>query len=299
MRLTFLFLSILLLSISCDNPKKDKESTIEKAIDYFNNEEYAETLVVLNNLIEKDPTSARYYYLRFLVYDALGKYEEEIRDLNEIIDGGTIVYRTKEPEKIDQLNFFFERATAYGRLNQSSNALEDVNYIIENGSVFDNIGEPYSLALAYILKGSILYQQERILESKKYYTMALEKNSDSIPEIASQALIGLANLEKNDRSLHLINQAVAVDSTSSLAYGARGVHYFEHFEPEKALIDFHRSLYYEPNNGFVTYNLGQMYATDLKNKDSAIFYLRRTLSLEPQHPKKSIIEDNLTHLQSQ
>lgn len=290
---------IVLMVISCKESESDRIVSLETAKEHFFNDRFNESLRDLNILIEQDPSNKRYYYLRYTVYGALGRYSDEVKDLTTIIQWDSKIEEESDSKLGNNAIFYYERSIAYVNLNKPQKSLEDINYAIENKNGLGDIYDPYNLALAYCAKGSVLYKLNNYSEAKKYYDLALKTNNDTIPYITSNALVGFANLEgDNKKKLMFLNKAIKADSTAAIAYGARGIYYYNNSNINFAQRDFNTALKIEPNYGDITFLLGQLYANELDNKDSAIFYLRKTLILEPQHIERNIISHNLEILES-
>ena len=197
------FYLFLLFFTSCNNTRQDET----KAKHFFEEKNFEKALKEINQVIKLQPDSISNYELRAMIYGSLGKYEEDISDLNKIISFNKSKYDSVS------LMAYHQRAVAELQIGQYKEALSDIDVFINNRNT---IG---SLAAAYINKASILDQSGNHDIAQKYYELALKENNKKEKSIDSQALVGLANLTKTpNKELIYLNKAISIDDKNPLAY---------------------------------------------------------------------------------
>lgn len=271
-KLLLVIIFSILTTISCINPEKHRKN----AKSYYKNENYELALREINKAISYEPDSVSNYALRVLIYDIQGKYIEELIDLDKIIELNKS--REKEP-----LNPYSQRAYIKTQLGFYDEALRDVDYFLEHA--IDTI---HDIPSAYLNKASILYQMNDFKSAKKYYELA--RNSNHSEELVTQAIVGLANLTDNKhKKLQLLNKAIEVNDSCSLAFGARGTIYFNDDRFEEAYSDYLRAIKLNTDDAAIYNNLGQIHVHYTNNLDSALFCFKRAIKLAPQFPENDMI----------
>lgn len=278
MKTRFIIFAVLSMLVSCVNPKDKRE----EANRLWEAGKFDEALIAINKAIELEPDSVSNYAIRIFIYDATGKYEEEIADLTRIIELN---------KNSRSLNAHHQRAVARIQLGQYDKALSDIDYFIENIGT-DTIG---NLAEAYLNKASILYKLSEFPKAKEFYELTIEENDGKEKAIESQALVGLANLSKSPKeALKILNKAIDVDENNSMAYGARGSLFMDVFENiTEASKDLKTAIRLNPHDAVLAFNMGQLFANYTDQLDSAVLYYEMAIGLSPQSPNNGDIYMNL------
>ena len=284
MKTRLIIFAILSLLISCVNPKEKRE----EAYGLYEDGKFEKALIAINKAIELEPDSIGNYAIRIFIYEATGKYEEEIADLTKIIQLN---------KNSKSLNAYQQRAEAHFQLGQYDKALSDINYFIENRGI-DTIGD---LTAAYLNKASVLYKLNEIQKAREFYTLTIKENDGQDKAIESQALVGLANLSKSPKeALTLLNKAIEMDNKSSIAYGARASLHMEGLgKADHAYNDLKMAIRLNPSDPILNFKMGQLFANYSDNLDSAVIYFEKAIELSPQSLNNGSIYMNLAVLRHQ
>lgn len=270
----FIIAIVAFLICSCSNPI----SNISRAKNFIAKGDYVNALLEVDKAIDTEPDSLSYLYLRVKIFDLSGKYKEAILSLTQIIE-------SNKNEK--SLLAYHQRAHAYYSLGLYKDALKDVNHFIST------VDSNTVLAEAYLTKASILYKLNDTVTARTYYLLTIEENNGQDKRLHSNALVGLGNLANSKtEALSLLNSAIILDSTSALAYGARGALFYQMNKASKGYKDIRTAFELEPISGDANFNLGQVYFYSEKF-DSAIVYFENALRLSPQSPRNDGIYLNL------
>ena len=268
-----LIYTFLFFLASCQNTKQDEI----KAKQFFDEKNYEKALNEINKIIKLEPDSINNYVLRAMIYNSLGKYEEDILDLDKIIS-----FKKSQNKDSISLMAFHQRALAEAQIGQYKKALSDIDVFINNRNT---IG---SLSTAYINKASILGQSGNSENAQKYYELAIKENNKKDKSIDSQALVGLANLTKTlSKELIYLNEAISTDDKNPLAYANRSAVYFEIGKNNEAFSDSKKAILLDPSNSLVYSNLGKFYANYINNYDSALFYFQKAIELSSNSVENS------------
>lgn len=272
-----IFVTLTIL-ISCANPSKKRE----EANQLFEAGKYEAALTAINKAIELEPDSISNYTIRIFIYDAIGKYEEEIDDLTKIIELN---------KNGKSLNAHHQRAVAYTQLGQYNVALSDIDYFLENIRT-DTTG---SVIEAYLIKASILYKLNEYQKAKEFYELTIKENNGQEKAIESQALVGLANLSKTPKeALKILNKAIEIDEKSWMAYGARAALYMDDLgKYDEAFNDLKTAIALNSHDAILNFNMGQFFANYTELLDSAVVYFEKAIKLSPQSPNNGGIYMNL------
>lgn len=282
MKINILLPLALVLTLSCSNPIRDKKN----ANRFFEDKNYESALKEINKVISVEPDSICHYTFRVMIYDAMGKYREEILDLNTIIN-----LSKKTNKKSKSLTAYQQRSIAQSQIGLYKEAILDIDYFISNR---DTVG---SLAEAYINKASILYRLGDYVNSKKYYELSIKKITKKEKTIESQALVGLANLTKSEKeAVILLDKAISIDNKNFIAYGARAERYMNSGKIKEAYLDSKKAISINPNDPTINFNLGQLFINYIANADSAMFYFKKAIKLSPQSSNNDIAYMNLAIL---
>lgn len=277
-----IFLIITLLTFSCSNTKQD----IESAKTSFKNKDYENALLDINKVIDSQPDSISHYIFRGMVYDLLGKYNEELLDINTIIE-----LNKKRNNSSKSLKLYQQRAYVLFKIGKHEEALNDINYFIKNR---DTVG---SLADAYTDKATILYSIGDFKNSKKFYELSIINSTVKEDTIKSQALVGLANLEKSDKNAFiLLDKALLIHKKNWIAYGAKAERYLSLGQSNEAYRNARKAMKINSNDQAINFNMGQLFATYLNNIDSAKFYYEKAINVSPQSTNNDNIYMNLAVL---
>ena len=243
-----------------------------------------------DKMIKQNPNVIDGYIVRSLAYEFTDEIDKEIKDYNKIIE-----IRTSEGKSSDKI--YYKRYKAWMHLEQFEEALTDIDYLINNIDRNDSI---FNWGEMYLDKGSILNMLDKQKEALHFYNLAEKENTSNSPDFAANILVGKAKVEADKKnistSIKLLNRAIEIDSQNGIAYGARGVIYFEQGNTDGAFRDFYKAKKYDPNNSDIYFNIGQLYANDSKNIDSATYYFDKAIKLAPQSPVKYMIHTSLGDL---
>ena len=276
MKTRLIIFTALTLFISCVTPKEKRE----EANSLYEDGKIEEALIAINKAIELEPDSIGNYAIRIFIYDATGKYEEEIADLTKIIELN---------KNSKSLNAHHQRAVAQIQLGLYNEALLDIDYFIENRDTVGNLAE------AYLNKASILYKLNDFQKAREFYTLTIKENNGKEKAIESQALVGLANLSKTPKeALKILDKAIQIDENNYLAYGARSVLYMDDLgKIDEAFDDLKTAIAINPDDAILNFNMGQLFANYTDDLDSAVAYFEKAINLSPQSPNNGEIYMNL------
>jgi len=278
MKTQLVIFTVLIFLISCGNPIQDKKN----AERFFEDKNYEKSLLEINKVIDAEPDSISHYAFRVMIYDLMGKYKEEISDLNKIIE-------LNKDKNSKSLHAHHQRAVAQIQLGLYNEALLDIDYFIENRDTVENLAE------AYLNKASILYKLNDFQKAREFYTLTIKENNGKEKAIESQALVGLANLSKSSKeSLNLLNKAIEIDDKSAIAYGARAALYMDDLgKADKAYNDSKKAISLNPNDATIYFNMGQLFLNYLNKPDSAVLYFEKAIRVSPQSPINDGVYMNL------
>lgn len=262
----------------CCEKATDYHSDANKCVD---DKRYEQALISINKAIQLEPDSVDHFTLRMMIFDLTGRYEEEILDLNRIIE-----LNGKRNSK--SITAHRQRAWAQTQLGLYTKALSDINYVIEKRDTFG------SLADALLIKAGILWKLNESDSSKHFYELTIKESSGKEKLVESDALVGLANLTQSPKAaIELLNKAIVVNDKNGHAYGARMERYMNLGEIDKAYDDSKTAMHLNPSDATVNYNIGQLFANNLNNNDSAVKYLEKAIKLAPQSSSNGSIYINL------
>jgi len=286
MKAHIIIFASLILFFSCSNPNQHKA----EAERYFKENKYDSALIEINKAIELEPDSLNHYEFRIMIYDIMGRFKEEIFDLDKIIT------HTNARSRLS-LNAYHQRAFVKMQLGLYKDALSDINYFIDKR---DTVG---SLAEAYLNKATILYGMKDSENSANFYNLSILENSGHNKSIEVQALVGLANLSASPvDELNFLNKAISIDKENASPYGARGALYLNLGEIDNAYTDLKKAISKEPNEATniasVFFNMGQLFANYKDNIDSAIIYFKKAIQFSPQSPDNDRIYMNLAVIEN-
>jgi len=278
MKKTHILLVALLMLISCVKPKDKRQ----EANELIKEEKFEKALIAINKAIELEPDSISNYTIRIIIYDATGRFEEEIADLTKIIE------LDRNGKLVDA---YHQRAVVRTLLGYNEQALTDIDYYINSCST-DTM---CNLAEAFLNKASIYYKLNNLKKAKEFYELTIKENNGQNNNIESQALVGLANLTMLPQdALKIINEALKIDDKSSIAYGARAALYLDSFgKVDEALNDLKKAIMLNPKDAVLYFNMGQLYTNYRNQLDSAVVFFNKAIELSPQSPDNELVFMNL------
>lgn len=288
MKTQLIFFILFVLLTGCSNPIESRK----EAERFFANKEFENALIEINKTIDLEPDSIRHYSLRAVIYDFLGMYQNELKDLNKIIE-------LEKIKTIGLYDIYHQRAIVKYNLGFYQEALIDIDHFINNRDTASYISE------AYMNKAMILYGLNDLNNSEKYYKLAIKHNRKKDNSIESKALIGLSNLAKSSKeTLALLNQSISICNNSSIAYGARGAHYLTLGKVDLAYKDFIKAISLDDFNETsfscnLYFNTGQLFLNYINNNDSAISYFEKAIKIAPQSPLNSSSYMNIAIIKQQ
>lgn len=144
MKQVFVILSVFLL-VSCQY-----KASKEKAMEYWNNNQFELALAEISNAIELYPDSSSFYAFRVAVYEVMSKYNEELKDLDKII-------QLNQNER-EVMAAYHQRSIVKSNLGLYKEALADIDYFISQQKASST-----DLPTAYLNKASILYQLKHFI----------------------------------------------------------------------------------------------------------------------------------------
>lgn len=273
-----LILGIAFFLVSCQH-----KASKERAMEYWDNNQFELALAEINNAIELCPDSSSFYFLRMKIYEVMSKYDEELNDLSKII-------QLNQNER-EVMIAYYQRAIVKSNLGLFREALVDIDYFISQQETSST-----DLPSAYINKASILYQLNDTAEAKSFYLMAL---TNATNDVKVSVYLGLSNLTDNPKdALGLLEKALQLDENNASVLASRATIYLEQGDIEKAMSDSRKSFYLDPYNAPNNFNLGQIYAHYLNEPDSAMKYFERTIKLEPYSAQSASAYINLAIMEN-
>lgn len=277
MKQVFVILSVFLL-VSCQY-----KASKEKAMEYWNNNQFELALAEISNAIELYPDSSSFYAFRVAVYEVMSKYNEELKDLDKII-------QLNQNER-EVMVAYHQRSIVKSNLGLYKEALADIDYFISQQKASST-----DLPTAYLNKASILYQLNDAVSAKAFYSMAL---SNATNDIKVSVYLGLSNLADNRHdALELLDKAMELDENNALVLANRATIYLEQGDIEKAISNSKKSFNLDPYNAPNNFNIGQIYAHYLNEPDSAMKYFERTIKLEPHSVQSASAYINLAMMEN-
>ncbi|WP_158858971.1 tetratricopeptide repeat protein [Lunatibacter salilacus] len=219
-----LILILLVFSVQgCEQLDSETERDIEKAVEYFNSEEYEKALTYVEKLIEKDSTNHISWALKGRALFNIGKEEQGIRAINKAIDINP-AYRKA----------YGFRAVMYSLTGkyEMSQILSDIDVALSEDS--------YNSELIKI-KANYLQISGQFEKAIDEYDKLLniEPNNYDIIVLRASANRKLGNL---DLALKEFNQAIEIDPAKSFAYEERATFFVEQQQFEKAIADYNKSI---------------------------------------------------------
>ncbi len=167
-------------------------------------------------------------------------------------------------------------------------ALKDINFFIDNRDTVGNLAE------AYLNKASVLLKLNDKINSKRFYELAISENGKKVKAIEAKSLVGMVNFAKShNEALQLLDAAISFDDSCYFAYTMRANIYLSLGKINEAYEDYKKAIFYSPRDPDANFNLGQLFANYLNNKDSAIHYFENAIYFSPQAPNNDVIYMNM------
>ncbi|WP_299430542.1 hypothetical protein [uncultured Maribacter sp.] len=263
----YITLLTLFIFCSCNSSINHREI----AEDFFFNKGDAEkALIEINKSIKQYPDSLNGYVIRALIYDSLGEFEEEIKDLETAI-------RKQKKDNLKPFGLHEQNAITKMSIGKYEEALVDIEYNIANKDKNANFAKDY------VLMAAILYKKNNMVEALRFYEMALVENNKKDAFVESEILLGLSNIEKDKgKTLTLLNRAIEADNSNANTYVGRAIFYESIGSFEKALEDFEKGISIMPNNPNFNFRIAQLLYHDLNRVDSALVYYNKSLNITKQ-----------------
>lgn len=226
------------LLVSCQH-----KASKEKAMEYWNNNQFELALTEISNAIELCPDSSSFYTFRMAIYEVMSKYNEELKDLDKII-------QLNQNER-EVMVAYHQRSIVKSNLGMFKEALADIDYFISQQKASST-----DLPTAYLNKASILYQLNDTVSAKAFYSMALPNATN---DIRVSVYLGLSNLADNrQEALVLLDKAMELDENNASVLANRATIYLEQGDIEKAISNSKKSFNLDPYNAPNNFNLGQI-----------------------------------------
>lgn len=289
--LYFLILITILQQQSCGQISKETQEDIDKAVEYFNQQNYEQALFyaekllqkksrnyvlwtmkgrclfnlnkqkeglkAINKAIEINPKYYEAYAYRAVMYNLLGTYkmEEIISELDKLL--------THEPENIE---IRIIKAGIYLKYNTLDKALIEYNKILKaqpdnykvmasRGVVYRRLGK-YNLALEDYNKASESKDKltiELVLDGRGYLFIKMKLYKKAIKDFTEL-------IEK-------YSEEIPIDF-KAYSFNNRGFAYHKMGNNEKALEDINYSLKLYPENSYAYKNRALVYLDIGKNKEA-------------------------------
>lgn len=129
------------------------------------------------------------------------------------------------------------------------------------------------------------------LEAKSGTVTNLRAERESLLEINADLAQQVEELPKKFEDMAKQNNLL-LRETADMHYNM-GVFFTQNRNYTRALSEFERALEFNPENAKVHYNLGYLYADQLKEHDRAMYHFRRYITIEPQSEKAESVRDYL------
>lgn len=233
---------------SCSNKNKQKEDNLEKAIEFFNNEDYNKSLSYVNTLIETDSLDYVSWTLKGRILFNLGQDKKGINAINKAIE----------------INPDYHKAYSYRATMNYLSGNHNVNEIISdiNIALSDN---PDNVELIK-LKAGYLYESNKFLKAKDEYDKILSIKPNDYEALVEKSVINskIGNIEL---SLKGFRQAIKIEPLKTYAYEVRGDFFIKQEEYEKAISDYDKVIQNIQDND----NFKQNKSYTLNNRGFAYF----------------------------
>ena len=268
------------------------ENKYNEAIDKFNLGKLNNAILLLDECVKLDSTSANSYFLLSKCYYNLDLKIEVLQNIKKalFIDSTNVVY-------ISEIGNFYRSV----RENDSANFYYDI--IIENFPNFSDVfywkslinikNEDYSSALDNINKAinneekdyffneraGIYRKQKNFNKSLSDYKICIEINNES-----SLYYNNIASLYKKigilDSSLYFYNKSITLDRQNKLSFNNRGEVFLENGDIDNAKKDFKKSLEIDSSYTLALNNLSICFYNN-NELDKTIELLNKCIEIQP------------------
>lgn len=237
------------------------ESFHERAIFYYNNEEFNEALKDIWTALEIDSTYAEYYVTQADIYLGMGKMQACIEALDKALnlDSENVRAYIKQAE----INIVFHKY---------KEALADIDKALK-------IDELESKA--YFLRGVILLENGDTIRGVRNFQKAIDVDQDYFD--AHLQLGMLYADKKNKLAIDYFNNALNIDPNSREVKYYLAMFYQESGDYDMAIQIYNSVLDKEPDFYFAIYNIGYINLVYLKDFNQAIDYFTKAIDLDPEY----------------
>lgn len=233
----------------------------ERAVFYYENEQYNEALKDIVSALEIDSTKADYYIVISDVYLGLGKLNLSVMSLDKAID-------------IDPQN-----TKAYLRMAENSiifrdykKALDYIDKVIQ----IDNLESK-----AYFLRGVVFLENNDTIRGIRNLQKAIDVNQDYLE--AHYQLGMLYALKKNKLAVDYFNNVLNIEPNNIEVKYYLAMFYQETENYKDALKIYESIIQEEPEFYYALYNIGYINLVFVKDFKTAIEYFTRTIEINPDY----------------
>jgi tetratricopeptide (TPR) repeat protein len=223
-----LLLIILSMFQACGQVDKNTEENINKATDYFNNQEYPKTLIYVDKLLKSNPLDYASWTLKGRTLFNLGRKEEAILAINKAIELNPKYYKAygyravicKETE-----GYTYEQMMA------------DIELAIENDPTNNEL---ISIRANYLIKAGqfdkALVAYEKLLKTEPTNYTFIVSHAGAHRKLGHQEL-----------ALQGYQKAIEIDSNQSFAYEDRAWLFMEQKQYSQAIKDYNKVIQFISN----------------------------------------------------
>lgn len=233
----------------------------ERAIFYYENEEFNEALKDMWTVLELDSTYAEYHVTLADVYLGMGKMQACIESLDKALelDAENIRAYIKQAE----INIVFHKY---------KEALENIDKVLK----IDELE-----AKAYFLRGVVMLENGDTLKGIRNFQKSIDVDQDYFD--AHLQLGMLYADKKNKLAVDYFNNALNIDPKSIEVNYYLAMFYQETGNYEMATQIYNSVLDIDPDFYFALYNIGYMNLVYLKDFETAIDYFTQSIAINPEY----------------
>jgi len=233
----------------------------DRAVFYYENEEYNEALKDIVSALEIDSTKAEYFVIISDVYLGLGKLDLSVISLDKAII-------------LDPNN-----TKAYLRMAENSIVFRDYKKALD---YIDKVIQINSLeSKAYFLRGVIFIENQDTIRGIRNFQKAIDVNQDYME--AHYQLGMLYALKKNNLAIDYFNNVLNIEPENIEVLYYLAMFYQQTDDYENALKIYESILSKEPKFYYATFNIGFINLVFTKDFDVAIEYFTKTLEVNPDY----------------
>ncbi|MEZ5194860.1 MAG: tetratricopeptide repeat protein [Bacteroidales bacterium] len=233
----------------------------ERAIFYYENEEYNEALKDIVSALEIDSTKAEYFVVISDVYLGLGKLNLSVMALDKAIE-------------LDPDN-----TKAYLRMAENSIIFRDYKKALD---YIDKVIQLNSLeSKAYFLRGVIFLENKDTIRGIRNFQKAIDVNQDYLE--AHYQLGMLYALKKNKLAIDYFNNVLNIEPENIEVLYYLAMFYQETDDYENALKIYESIESKEPGFYYATFNIGYIHLVFTKDFQTAIDYFTKTIEINPDY----------------